>query len=706
MSLRKISHARTLSNETPIFSHNSLIFNSKILKSKENHPSKERLFSGELKFQKISKEKFNKKNTKNIVARCPFGTKCPYYKAYIELKNQLNSLLFSSKKMDEFTKSLYSSMLKKSKIYQTLIDENTLLKNTIFEVTGLRYNDILYKDPNQNEKTNFFYKKDTYKKTLNKTNIFQDNKLNLNLNEELSNQKNIKNEIKVCKLQKHNNFFNLSLLDNESPKNQTPSQFNQYKSKIKLFKNERMINNLSIAKTFSPNLVDNTTTYTNDNYGTTRRKSIISNRGSFTNPFPPPYESKNHYDALSQFTKIQKLKSMEDNTKYSFLSSNVDPIKILKNNISLNQLDLLTKTDEIFIKQIKISDEETLIKYCNCIVSLINDYKDAIKIGMRMKDFIKESILLVDNLIYKNSTSVFINITCKILQCDRVSLFILDKKSDSLIIYSGEGIKRAEIKVPKNKGIIGACFMEGKKCRIDDAYLDKRFNQEVDKKTNYRTRSILCHPLIDKDGECFGVIEAINKFIPPFNDDDEELLNILAQQASSIFRSFVFTTSNKNLIEKFCYIIDYSNIIADIKSKLDFTIKTEETLLNLYNCMDSHFYFFEEGKIVKYSKEFGVKKFEKNIGIIGEAIKTKDLIGYQNLKNCVYFNKIVDINSSDGLITVPIISKKIDKVFGVIQVPFRGEINGSGKPKENEMRIIQKFTKCVKKWIKRFIKYS
>ena len=103
---------------------------------------------------------------------------------------------------------------------------------------------------------------------------------------------------------------------------------------------------------------------------------------------------------------------------------------------------------------------------------------------------------MIDN----NSIKVLIENTCSILSCDRASLFILDKISDSLIVYSGEGVIKAQIKVPKDKGIVGACFMDMKKIRIDDAYLDKRFNREIDKKTNYRTKSVLCYPLIDKEG--------------------------------------------------------------------------------------------------------------------------------------------------------------------------------------------------------------
>jgi hypothetical protein len=41
--------------------------------------------------------------------------------------------------------------------------------------------------------------------------------------------------------------------------------------------------------------------------------------------------------------------------------------------------------------------------------------------------------------------------------------------------------------------------MTGTNLNILDAYLDKRFNPEVDKLYNYRTKTILCVPIKDAD---------------------------------------------------------------------------------------------------------------------------------------------------------------------------------------------------------------
>jgi len=47
---------------------------------------------------------------------------------------------------------------------------------------------------------------------------------------------------------------------------------------------------------------------------------------------------------------------------------------------------------------------------------------------------------------------------------------------------------------------------------VPNAYADSRFDPTWDKKTNYRTRSILCCPIINMTtGECLGCLQLINK---------------------------------------------------------------------------------------------------------------------------------------------------------------------------------------------------
>lgn len=55
---------------------------------------------------------------------------------------------------------------------------------------------------------------------------------------------------------------------------------------------------------------------------------------------------------------------------------------------------------------------------------------------------------------------------------------------------------------------------------------DPRFNKDIDKKTGYHTKNILCMPILDNDGEVVGVAQIVNKMSQDqksFSSADEEV---------------------------------------------------------------------------------------------------------------------------------------------------------------------------------------
>lgn len=73
---------------------------------------------------------------------------------------------------------------------------------------------------------------------------------------------------------------------------------------------------------------------------------------------------------------------------------------------------------------------------------------------------------------------------------------------------------------------------------IEDAYKHPKFNKEIDKKNNYRTKTILCVPIRDQYGHVIGACQAINKLQhPKFTQDDEYIFETLALNAGIILRN-------------------------------------------------------------------------------------------------------------------------------------------------------------------------
>ena len=120
----------------------------------------------------------------------------------------------------------------------------------------------------------------------------------------------------------------------------------------------------------------------------------------------------------------------------------------------------------------------------------------------------------------------------KMLNADRATLFLNDTKTNELFtrVAMGEGI--GEIRMPNDVGIAGAVYQSQETINIPHAYADLRFNPSFDKKTGYFTSSILCVPIINKDGECIGCTQALNKKGGSFNKEDESRLQAFTQQVA------------------------------------------------------------------------------------------------------------------------------------------------------------------------------
>lgn len=91
---------------------------------------------------------------------------------------------------------------------------------------------------------------------------------------------------------------------------------------------------------------------------------------------------------------------------------------------------------------------------------------------------------------------------------------------------------QAGFRLAPGEGVAGWVAARGEATLIPDAYCDPRFNQAVDKVTGYRTRSMLCVPLLYRD-QVIGVVQCINKAEGgQFSADDLETCSLLAAQAA------------------------------------------------------------------------------------------------------------------------------------------------------------------------------
>lgn len=122
--------------------------------------------------------------------------------------------------------------------------------------------------------------------------------------------------------------------------------------------------------------------------------------------------------------------------------------------------------------------------------------------------------------------------TTRLLNAERSTLFLNDERSGELWSQVGQGLESMVIRFPNHLGIAGAVFTSGESVNIPHAYADLRFNPAVDRKTGFFTRSILCTPVVNKDGQIIGVTQVLNKRGGPFTAADESRLRAFTAQIS------------------------------------------------------------------------------------------------------------------------------------------------------------------------------
>jgi HD-GYP domain-containing protein (c-di-GMP phosphodiesterase class II) len=123
--------------------------------------------------------------------------------------------------------------------------------------------------------------------------------------------------------------------------------------------------------------------------------------------------------------------------------------------------------------------------------------------------------------------------TTVVLDAERSSLFLVDKKRAELWSKIAQGIDDVVLRFPLTRGIAGHVARSGEVVNLADAYQDPRFNPEIDRGTGFRTSSLLVVPLKGRNGEVLGVIQALNKRGgAPFSPVDVEILSALAAQAA------------------------------------------------------------------------------------------------------------------------------------------------------------------------------
>ena len=160
----------------------------------------------------------------------------------------------------------------------------------------------------------------------------------------------------------------------------------------------------------------------------------------------------------------------------------------------------------------------------------------------------------------------------KVLDADRCTVFLLDRDRNELVSKIALGMGTQELRFPADKGLAGYVAQSGEIINIKDAYSDSRFNQDIDKETGYKTKTILCMPIWNMKHEILGVFQVLNKQHGTFTKEDEDVLIAIGSSAgiaienAKLFESQQFMINQQK--ELFKSFIDTLAASIDARDKI------------------------------------------------------------------------------------------------------------------------------------------
>jgi adenylate cyclase len=325
------------------------------------------------------------------------------------------------------------------------------------------------------------------------------------------------------------------------------------------------------------------------------------------------------------------------------------------------------------------SEREVLI---DKIGALLQRISALVEVSNKVSDTLSLDILLPR----------LIEIISESLNADRSTLFLHDPETNELFSRTAQGSTNCEIRFPAHMGIAGSVFTTGEPIIIPDAYADPRFNQEVDKKTGYRTRNILCTPIFNKEHDAIGVAQVLNKANGDFDDEDNTLLTALTSQAANALENAtLFETVQRQQRDESQLLEITSAISSDlqIKTLLSKVVSVTTDMLDA----DRSTLFRYDNKAnelwSRVAEGLDVKEicFPSNAGIPGSAFTLGSVINIADAYADERFNQDVDKETgyrTFNMLCMPIANKDGMKI-GVMQV-LKKKTGAFGITDENRLR--------------------
>ncbi len=146
------------------------------------------------------------------------------------------------------------------------------------------------------------------------------------------------------------------------------------------------------------------------------------------------------------------------------------------------------------------------------------------RMGKRYQRLYRIGQTITSQLSMESIFELVIEQTNQIMETERSTLFVYDEYTEELWSLVATGVDKNEIRIKSNSGLAGWVFQNQKELIINDTYQDSRFNLDVDRRTGFQTKNVICVPVFNREKKCIGALETLNRREENFTPEDAEFL--------------------------------------------------------------------------------------------------------------------------------------------------------------------------------------
>lgn len=285
------------------------------------------------------------------------------------------------------------------------------------------------------------------------------------------------------------------------------------------------------------------------------------------------------------------------------------------------------------------------------------------------------STRMVDTSSLNNLLGLMIHITTDSVKAERGTLFIFDGENDELFSRITQGGETVEIRFSASQGIAGLVFTSGKAVIIPDAYADPRFNRDIDGKTGYKTRNIMCAPIKTRGGKIVGSVQLLNKISGDFTGEDLSLLELITSHAAAALQNAHLYEQIQRARSEETYLLEVTTAISSELQLMPLLQKIMESIVSILEAERSTLFLFDEKTDELWSSvALGLENREiripSHLGIAGSAFTSGETVNIPDAYADARFNPEVDRKTgfqTRSILCMPVVNRQ-SRIIGVSQV--------------------------------------